>query len=352
MRNVESDPFRLAILGRFDYAARSMSKKKQNGDIEELSLYRAGSVVSSLTGAFGSQLRETRLTALLGYVMALKPEPFMKLFGFRGTPQSISLETRHGLDRSDILVRTSSGTGVVEAKATAVNPTAQAKKYDAKWRALLTPYLPSTKESKAKNTRYCTWRDVANVLVELRQSTSAPLRFVSRDLLKYMEEYRMIRKKDPVEIYAREINERYTLEMFLECRLYGCAYEQGSRLPEALYFAPHFGQSIAKQYPGVNVGISYIAQIETQEVVETWKDWQAVMAAVRGKAWLKRHTARIAPLHKRWNWTDGKKRTFLFLGEPRLVFNPPVLKENLQKGKGWLSKRFLSFDTLFAAWGC
>ena len=157
MRNVESDPFRLAILGRFDYAARSMSKKKQNGDIEELSLYRAGSVVSSLTGAFGSQLRETRLTALLGYVMALKPEPFMKLFGFRGTPQSISLETRHGLDRSDILVRTSSGTGVVEAKATAVNPTAQAKKYDAKWRALLTPYLPSTKESKAKNTRYCTW---------------------------------------------------------------------------------------------------------------------------------------------------------------------------------------------------
>ena len=43
---------------------------------------------------------------------------------------------------------------------------------------------------------------------------------------------------------------------------------------------------------------------------------------------------------------------FLFLSKPRLVFNPPVLKDNLQKGKGWLSKRTFSFDELFEAWGC
>jgi hypothetical protein len=34
-----------------------------------------------------------------------------------------------------------------------------------------------------------------------------------------------------------------------------------------------------------------------------------------------------------------------------LVFNPPVQKENLQRGSGRLSKRFFSFDNLFAAWG-
>jgi len=41
----------------------------------------------------------------------------------------------------------------------------------------------------------------------------------------------------------------------------------------------------------------------------------------------------------------------LLLGAPRLVFNPPVKKGNLQKGTGWLSRRFFSFDELFAAWG-
>jgi hypothetical protein len=41
----------------------------------------------------------------------------------------------------------------------------------------------------------------------------------------------------------------------------------------------------------------------------------------------------------------------LLLGEPRLVFNPSIRKERLQKGKGWLSRRFFSFDELFAARG-
>jgi len=54
---------------------------------------------------------------------------------------------------------------------------------------------------------------------------------------------------------------------------------------------------------------------------------------------------------KDWGWVDCR-RTFLFLDEPRLVFNPSIKKEKLQKGKGWLSKRVFSFDTFFEAWGC
>jgi hypothetical protein len=38
---------------------------------ERIDLLRAGSVVSSLAGAFGNELRETRLTAMLGYLIAL-----------------------------------------------------------------------------------------------------------------------------------------------------------------------------------------------------------------------------------------------------------------------------------------
>jgi hypothetical protein len=49
-----------------------------------------------------------------------------------------------------------------------------------------------------------------------------------------------------------------------------CTYQEGSRMAEALYFAPHFGQAIARNHPGVRVGISYIARIESIEVVESW----------------------------------------------------------------------------------
>jgi len=38
------------------------------------------------------------------------------------------------------------------------------------------------------------------------------------------------------------------------------------------------------------------------------------------------------------------------MGKPRLVFAPPIKKECLVAGTGFLSKRFFSFDELFAAW--
>ena len=82
----------------------------------------------------------------------------------------------------------------------------------------------------------------------------------------------MIQTNKSVEIYAREVNNEETLALFLKAQMYGCRYEKSSRLAEAHYFAPHFGQQIARDHPGVRVGISYIASIERVEVVETWKD--------------------------------------------------------------------------------
>jgi hypothetical protein len=85
-------------------------------DRERIDLLRCGSVMSSFAGAFGSALRETRLTAMLGYLIALEPERFCNIFAFRGRPLSVSLETHHESDRSDILIDTTAGRGVIEAK--------------------------------------------------------------------------------------------------------------------------------------------------------------------------------------------------------------------------------------------
>lgn len=319
-------------------------------DGERIELLRGGSVVSSFGGAFGSALRETRLTAMLGYLIALEPQKFCDFFGFRGRPLSVSLETRHESDRSDILVETTAGLGVIEAKVTATDPFSQAQKYPAKWRVLLTQHVASGEQKRLRDVRYFRWRDLAKPLEELRKSANSQVRFVSQDLLRYLGEHAMGKTSKPVEIYAREINNEETLALFLQAQMYGCHYQKGSRLAEALYFAPHFGQRIAHEHPGAKVGVSYIATIERVEVADTWKELLQIIRKVRGKQWLNGHMHLLQPLHRNWIWP--RKRSFLFLSKPRLAFNPPVLKESLQKGKGWLSKRTFSFDELFEAWGC
>ena len=321
-------------------------------ETEQIDLLRGGSVVSSFVGAFGASLRETRLTALLGYLIALEPEPFLGLFGFDGKPRSVRLENRHEDDRSDILVETTAGLGVVEAEVGASDPLEQSRKYRGDWTVLLTHHVPSAERRKWKHTKYLHWNCVASLLEKLSRSQNPKVRFISRDLFNYLEEHHMIKQRESVEIYAREINEPVTIALFLKAQMYGCRYEEGSRLPEALYFAPHFGQGIASMQLGVHVGISYIARIEQVVVIETWRELADAVIGVRGKHWWNSHLPEMNPLQTQWDWRGREKRSFLFLSTPRLVFNPPVQKEKLQKGKGWLSKRFLSFDELFHAWGC
>ena len=95
-----------------------------------------------------------------------------------------------------------------------------------------------------------------------------------------------------------------------------------------------------------------IAKIDDVEVAETWTDFLATIRTIRGQQWLNKHKPFLLPLRREWSWVGKEKVCIFFLSTPRLVFNPPVLKENLQKGYGWLSKRFFSFDTLFRAWSC
>lgn len=329
---------------------RSVVNMQSSADIERIDLLRSGSVVSSLAGAFGSALRETRLTAMLGYLMALEPERFCDIFAFRGRPLSVSLETRHESDRSDILIKTTAGRGVVEAKVSATDPFLQSLKYPAKWRVLLTEHMASDKQARLRGVKYLRWRDLVEVLQPLAQSRDNRVRFVCQDLLSYLEEHAMVKINKSVEVYAREINTEETLALFLKAQMYGCHYQKNSLLAEALYFAPHFGQQIAREHPGVQVGISYIASIERVEVVETWKEFLQAVRDVRRKQWLNGHMSLLQPLRRGWDWDH--KRYFLFLSTPRLVFNPPVLKENLQKNLGFLAKHSFAFDTLFEAWGC
>jgi len=329
-------------------------KHSKNSEIDQVNIFRSGSIVSTFVGVFGSSVRETRLTAILGYLIALEPKPFMSLFGFTGKPIEVQLESRHNEDRSDILVTTTDGRGVIEAKVDATDPIKQSKKYKAKWKVLLTQYVPSTNR-RDRNIKYLHWESLAKALKIIKKSNNQRVKFLSGDLLSYLEEKRMVKNKDSAEIYAREINEPVTLTMFLKGQMYGCDYEKRNRVAEAIYFAPHFGKNIADMYPGVRVGISYIAKIEEVVVVETYTE---LMEAIKShkknfrknSSWLNSAIYYSKPIKSKWKWGKYGKRSFLFLSSPRLVFNPPIHKEKIQKGKGWLSKRVLSFEELFIGW--
>ncbi len=321
--------------------------KRKVDKTEQIELLRGGSVVSTLTGAFGKTIRETRLTAILGYLMALEPTIFLEKFGFKGTASSISLETSEENGRSDIRVETTKGIGVIEAKLGWQDPWKQSIEYKAKWRVLLTPYSPSEQEKKRK-ALYIRWEDIGKLLKKLRKSTNRGVKYVSEDIHKYLEANNMIKKEKPDEICTKEINESSSLRLFLKARLYGESYGKDRQLTQAGYFAPHFANKISRDYPGVHYGISYISKIERLEVIDSRKNLQQAIQSVRGKRWFKKHKTYIDATKKYWDWKKYPKRYLLFLGEPYLVFNPPVKKDRLQKGgrKGFLC----TFDELFSAW--
>jgi len=315
---------------------------------EEVQLLRGGAIATNLLGAFGQSLKETRLTALLGYLLAVRPEPLVTLFGFSGRVLSVCLETRHDEGRSDILVETSRGLGVIEAKVDTTDASAQSHRYPARWRVLLT-LLPG--EERSNILRQLHWQQLADWLDATAQSGSPAYRFLVAQFIAHLEEHHMIKTSESLEIYAREINEPVTLSLFIQGHIYGCRYEKKNKVARAQYFAPHFGASIARHQPGIFTGISYVARVEHVFLSTTWKEFRDGVCEYHGKQWWNSHSKLVQDLHREWNWTKGEQRSFLLLGEPRLAFNPPVRKERLQKGKGWLSRRFFSFDDLYAAWG-
>jgi hypothetical protein len=315
----------------------------------EIELARGGKPATTLTGALGQSLRETRLTAMLGYLIALNSEPFQELFGFSGAALRVGLETRHDDGRSDILIETSKGVGVVEAKISATDPVMQVHRYPARWFALLTHRVPLGE--RAAKMKYVTWAQLGDVLRSLATSPSHRVRFLSGDLVTYLEEHRMLAKLEPVEIYAREINESISLALFLHAGLYGCDFKASSRVAEAQYFAPHFGWSIAQVQPGIAQGISYIARIETVGTASTWGEFRDLMITQRKRAWWQHHRALLGQLKKSWRWNKETHRNFLLLGKARLAFNPPVSKHGLTLSGGILTRHFFSFEELYAAWG-
>ena len=317
-----------------------------------LTLMRGQVPVSSFLGSLGGTLRETRITAMLGYLIAHDPTSWKEFFSLKRPISAVGIEADYERDRADILVETASGRIIVEAKVVWTDPKNQVNKYDADQKYLLTNYVPNSAQ-RSRRLKYRTWARVGQFLESLVTKNGKPyVRHLAKELIMYMREHQLIRSKDSIEIYARELNDVLTVNTFLKCHIYGCWLEKGGgTISRALYFAPHFGQRVAREHPGIFSGVSYVAKIEAVEVVDTWPSFIAAAKRQQSGWWVKKHKRVLLEMRQRWGyWNERHQRNFAFLGTPRLVFNPPINKDLLQKGKGFLSRRTFSFDELFEAW--
>jgi len=323
---------------------------KLNSD--KIPIYRQGVVVTDFLSIFGSNLRETRLSAALGYVISKIPMPFLKAFKIRGELKQISIEYEEFRKRVDVLIETEREYFIIETKVADVDPVKQILNYaktlkkEKPVRGLgVVPYNP--KERYVRSIRIIGWDGIDAILKEiLKGKVRYQDKFLIQEVRNHMLKHHLIAEKDFNEIYAREIGNIETLQLFLKCGIYQCSYEQSENIYSVRYFAPHFSGSLAKIYPGVRQGISYIAKIEDIVRAKDKKSYVDEICKHRGRSWYKKEKDLLLCPFKIWGEAD---RNIVFLEPPKLVFNPTIKKENLQKGSGWLSKRFFSFDDLFKA---
>ena len=314
--------------------------------IERIPLYRGGSIASSLFSAFGHGLRETRLTGMLGYIISETPNDFRDLFRITGQFLEITVEAFHDKKRADIEIETTDGKWIIEAKVDFSDPIIQSEKYKGQYKILITNLHADTSNLNS-NINYINWEDLARVISSLRKNR---LKLLCDNFIKYLAEYHMIKSKKHLEIYARELNDIETLHLFLDAHIYCCDYvKEGSDLYNTLYFAPHFGINLSTVHTGLVPGISYIARIDEKKIILNWKHFQETCEEVFGKAWLRKHNKWLEAIHKSPKWSWSEKKILFILSKPIHAFSPAIKKDNIQKGKGFLSKSFLSFEELFLA---
>lgn len=153
-----------------------------------------------------------------------------------------------------------------------------------------------------------------------------------------------------VEIYSRDVAEYDAVKMFFDLQLYVCKTLQTPKPRKAQYFAPYFAQKVRNSFPTIQEGFTYIAVIKETTLIDSWKAFKAECHKRKdnGQEWMDTHTTTLNELENAWSWDVD--HTLFFLGEPRLVFNPPILKRTFGGGSGQLAKHYFSFDNLYEAW--
>ena len=337
-----------------------------------LRLTRANQDVGSFLSVLGS-LRETRLTAVLGFLVSRFPEEFGPLLGFRHLPaDEISVEETDAGDRYDVLIRQSGETHIIEGKIGPTQRVDQLLRYVRSVRRTrgrrpaLTVVDDGSEFSQSrqsafqqvnrqvKSLRFVTWSQVAEVC----HGISGKRRFfnadsmgtvIAREMATHLKENNMTTEAQP-EIYLRDVSDTTSVQLYFRHNLYKCQTKFYNSARRNLYFAPYFTRKMANAISQDNLvpigeGISFVSRVQKVQVIET----RDVLAYLKANKHPKpKDAAEVIRQNHR-----AREVLLMALGEPRLMFVSPVTKAKLSRvipfGKGAMGSRSCTFDDLLAA---
>ena len=337
-----------------------------------LRLTRANQDVGSVLSVLGS-LRETRLTAVLGFLVSRFPEEFGPLMGFRALPaDEISVEETDAGERYDVLIRQSGETHIIEGKIGPTQRVDQLLRYVRSVRRArgrrpaLTVVDDGSEFSQSRqrafqpvrrevrSLRFVKWSQVAEVCLRITGKrrlfkTDSTGAVIAREMATHLKENNMTTEAQP-EIYLRDVSDTDSVQLYFRHHLYKCQSKFYNSARRNLYFAPYFTRQMADAISEDNLvpigeGISFVSRVRKVQVIET-RDALAYLKA-DGHPNPAEAAAIIRQSHR------APQVLLMTLGEPRLMFVSPVTKAKLSRviafGQGAMGSRSCAFDDLLAA---
>jgi hypothetical protein len=337
-----------------------------------LRLTRANEDVDSFLSVLGG-LRETRLTAVLGYLMTRFPNEFGALLGFTPSPlDRVSVEETDEGDRYDVLVRQSGSIHLIEGKLGMEQRLdqllryIQSKRRQHGVRPSLTVVDDGSEAAQSRlrafepirkqvcSLRFVTWADVAKVCQDILRRKRSLIQdrtgtVIAKEFLLHLQDHHMTHERHP-EIYLRDVGTKDSVELYFRHSIYKCQASFINSARHNLYFAPYFTRQMADAIRQTNLvpvgeGISFVSQVESVLVIDT-KGVQDYLKE------LKHPTYKEAADLIRKNHRE-KQVLLMRLGTPRLMFASPVTKHKLNRqggfGLGAMGSRSITFDRLLEA---
>lgn len=305
---------------------------------------------NDLLSSFSYRLNETRVTGFLGYIISLSPTNLLSLFQLTNQRIiSIHLEKALETQRCDLILECDDAEYIIEAKLFYESPVQQLLKQKAEYKKLTKKPIKligitNNKFLKSDQVLLLNWTQIYNSL----DDNNFKCNMLLQELKMHLINNGLVKNETP-DVYARELGGEDSLKRFLKTQSYYCDYYKNSKIEQCKYFAPHFGKNITRLSSGINYGISYVAKIYRVEYVESKADYKKLLLSHKKKHKLSISTKEISELVDKVTHDFATPKIIILLERPHLLFNPPIPKEKLQGGVGWLSKQYYTFEELFNA---
>ncbi|MFC2082321.1 hypothetical protein ACFLQT_01175, partial [Bacteroidota bacterium] len=281
-----------------------------------------------------------------------RPKELLKLFKIHNERiLSVYIEKKLKAQRCDIILETENNLYIIEVKLFYANPIPQLLKQKRELakesnKTIKLIGITNNRSVKGNNIQIYNWNSIFNALNGAKNKNEA---FLMEELMKHLKKHGLA-IDDQYEIYARELGVEISVNLFLKTYSYICKYPKSSKIEQCRYFAPHFSKKIVTIIPGLSNGISYVSHIKNIEFLETKKEYKTILNQHIKDCKLKHLYKDLDKLVNKVRLENNSKYLLLLLSKPYLVFNPPIKKENLQDGSGWLSKQYFTFEEFFKAW--